>query len=516
MSFFSFLFTKKFPSAAAREQLLSGPLTLLRALFYILLIALLALLYTGIVRLNDRLLITVPAPGGTFVEGIIGAPRYINPVLAVTETDIALSRLVYAGLMKEYGDGALAPELAASYTISPDDLIYTFTLRDDLSFHDHSALTSSDVAYTVEKLQDPTLNTRSASYWQDITVETPNEHTVIFTLPGADPSFLSYATVGIMPFEVWRGIEGDGFSSTELNLAPIGAGAFKVAKIAFDDRRTPKKITLSRFRQYALGAPLLRSLELAVYANQESLRAALRSGAIDFTVSLLPESLSAGVLSGSLTTMAVPGTTRVELFRHANASALANPSLLAIINRFVDKKSLVATVENGYGIPLGDPENTQEESAQTLSLDEAQQALAELGYTVRDGVLSKGGSPVALGIATKNDPKHIAIGRELSQQLAALGIIVDVQAFTPGTFADELASGTFALVLADSTTPLPDSYTTGIPLYTTAFIYAGTKNVHSALQEKLIHPTLRYATAHRWYERTDRIYPWIQKNIIRS
>lgn len=506
MTFFSFLLKKKFPGRGARAELLAGPLTVSRLLWHILAAAGLILLYLLLLALNSRALATVPAHGGTITEGIIGAPRFINPVLAATDTDVALAALVYAGLVKEYGDGTIVPELAKEYHLSPDGRTYTFLLRDKLFFHDHSPVTSSDVAFTIEKLQDAALNPRSAAFWQTVSVSTPDKATVIVTIPSPDETFLQKMTVGIMPFELWQGIEGEAFAATSLNLFPVGAGAFRIADIATDESGTPKKISLVRHRAYPLGAPLLKGIEIAVFTNQESLLSAMKSGAIDLTFALAPASLPEGTFSSDIAVSSIPTTARMELFLHRSSSALANASLLALFNQYVDKAAIIDRVENGYGIPHDSTGSAQDAPP---SLEDALERLSSLGYALSDGVLSKNGTPVALAIATHSAPRYIEAGRALSEQLAALGVIVDVQAFDPGTFQSELAAQSFPLVLTDDASLLPDAYITGIPLYTTATPLAADPRVQGVAQGALDSPALRYATAPDWHAKTEQLYPFL-------
>ena len=87
--------------------------------------------------INERFLVVNPTNGGTLNEGIIGTPRYINPLLAVTDADRDISRLVYRGLMKEDSDGNTIPDLAESYTISDDNLTYTFILKNHIFKTEH-------------------------------------------------------------------------------------------------------------------------------------------------------------------------------------------------------------------------------------------------------------------------------------------------------------------------------------------------------------------------------------------
>ncbi len=91
----------------------------------ILIVSGLSLLY----QVNKLFLVEVPNYGGSLTEGVIGSPRFINPLLASSDIDKDLTSLIYSGLLKADSNGELSPDLAESYTISDDSLIYTFKIR---------------------------------------------------------------------------------------------------------------------------------------------------------------------------------------------------------------------------------------------------------------------------------------------------------------------------------------------------------------------------------------------------
>ena len=101
----------------------------------ILIVSILILIISGFGLLNqvNRLITTeIPAKGGVLSEGLIGSPRFINPLLELSDSDRDLSYLIYSGLMKATADGKLIPDLAKNYSISPDGLTYTFELKDNI------------------------------------------------------------------------------------------------------------------------------------------------------------------------------------------------------------------------------------------------------------------------------------------------------------------------------------------------------------------------------------------------
>ncbi len=70
-------------------------------LFWIFISISILFVFSCLVVFNSRFLQTVPTYGGKIKEGIIGTPRFINPVLATSDQDKDLTALVYAGLTKK-------------------------------------------------------------------------------------------------------------------------------------------------------------------------------------------------------------------------------------------------------------------------------------------------------------------------------------------------------------------------------------------------------------------------------
>jgi ABC-type transport system substrate-binding protein len=90
---------------------------------------------------SNKWAVQVPANGGTLREGILGTPRFINPVLATSDIDQDLTQLVYSGLIRrdqtnDNSESIIIPDLAESYSISDDGKKYTFILKKNAVFHD--------------------------------------------------------------------------------------------------------------------------------------------------------------------------------------------------------------------------------------------------------------------------------------------------------------------------------------------------------------------------------------------
>ncbi|MEZ4199988.1 MAG: ABC transporter substrate-binding protein [Candidatus Paceibacterota bacterium] len=157
---------------------------------------------------------TVPHSGGTLVEGVVGTPRFINPVLAIGRADHDLVALTYSGLMKLDTDGNLVPDLAKDITVSEDGTVYNITLNEDRYFHDGTPLTAADVLFTIGLIQDPELKSPLRGNWAGVVVEELGEYELNLILEDAYAPFLENLTVGILPKHIWSGL-----STEEMPLA---------------------------------------------------------------------------------------------------------------------------------------------------------------------------------------------------------------------------------------------------------------------------------------------------------
>lgn len=92
-----------------------------------------------------------PTQGGSVVVGMTQDLVSLDPHAV---TDAGTRNVVfnlYEGLVKATPAGELAPAVASDYTISDDAKVYTFTLRDGVTFHDGSAVTVDDIKYSIER-----------------------------------------------------------------------------------------------------------------------------------------------------------------------------------------------------------------------------------------------------------------------------------------------------------------------------------------------------------------------------
>ncbi len=196
----------------------------MRILSFVILISVITLIFGVYVNKTD----SVPELGGEYSEGVLGQPRFINPVLAQTnDADRDLVQFIYSSLFKYDGQGNLIPDLVEEYNIGEDNVTYNITLKKDVLWHDNELLTVNDVIFTIKTIQDPEYKSPLRSIWQGIQIEKIDEFTIQFKLNNVYVNFLHNLTISIMPRHLWAGISASNFPLAQYNLKPIGSGPYK-------------------------------------------------------------------------------------------------------------------------------------------------------------------------------------------------------------------------------------------------------------------------------------------------
>jgi|GEM_PF-1680837 len=495
--FFRYIWKHPLPQKDTLRTLLRRPLSWAGVLLYVLLCGILTTIYIGIICLNTRFLTTIPTHGGTIREGVIGAPRLINPVLATTETDSGLTKLLFSGLMKETVDGTVTTDLATRVDMSPDGLTYTFTLLEHLTWSDGKPLTSSDVVFTLTKRARFEAN----SYWQDVSVTNPDSQTVIISLTTPRSDLLKQTTLGIIPMHIWSKIPDEEFETSPYNLRPVGTGPFSFVRLT-NQNSIVKEIILKRNRHYAGTKSFIDRYHVLFFANQEELARALLEGEITLTGAANPE--TAHVFESKYAIDTVASTKIVALFESKNTAFFA-PQTLSILNTAIDKQSILATIEYGYGTL---PDATR------LSTKEAAAALQSVGYTLSsDNTLQKNGTPVAFSVAVANDPHTLAVAQLFSQELAQLGITAELKAFDPGRFQDILQNTEYQFFFGSHQgEELSNAYRPIITLYQSTYPLIHDRALHIPIEAPLVRPIDRYRESNTWYLRTNNVWKLFTNN----
>jgi peptide/nickel transport system substrate-binding protein len=409
-----------------------------RVLFFICAFVCIASSVALLYRLNASLLVAVPEYGGSITEGIIGSPRFINPVLAISDSDRDLTALTYSGLLHATSQGDYIPDLAQSYSVSPDGMTYTVVLRDG------TPVTVEDVLFTINKTQDSALKSPVRANWAGVDVEKVDDHTLTFTLKSPYAPFIENLTLGILPKHLWSDITDDEFAFSTLNAQPVGSGPFTVTSIAHSSNGVPTSYNLQANRNYALGRPYLDEVNIKFYQSEEALTAALKSGTVESASDLSPQNLSQ---AGSNKVFHSPLNRVYGVFFNQNQSeVLRDIAVRKALSLSVDKPGLVQQVLNGFGTPLDGPLPSDALAATfdaTSSRQQAQQLLQTAGWAPGPGgtlvkTTGKTSTTLTISLATADVPELRAAAQYLATSWGRIGVHVDVQVYSQGDLTENV------------------------------------------------------------------------------
>jgi len=211
--------------------------------------------------------------GGTHIEGVIGRPRFINPIYANSDADRDLTYLIFSGLMKYDENMNMITDLAERYEVAEEGKVYNFYLSQNLKWQDNTPLTVDDIIFTIETIQNPDFKSPFLVNWIGVKVEKIDESGVKFTLRKPYASFLENCTLGIMPKHIWQSVSPENFAFDSHNLEPIGSGMYKVKKIK-KDKANIESITLAVSSLYHKKKPYISEIKFLFFNNQEDLMSA--------------------------------------------------------------------------------------------------------------------------------------------------------------------------------------------------------------------------------------------------
>lgn len=400
-------------------------------------LVLLASVIIILVKINNKFLVTVPTRGGTITEGIIGTPRFINPVLATSDIDKDLTSLVYSGLVRKLHDGSIAPDLAESYDISKNGLVYTFKIKEGAVFHDGVRVTSEDVVFTIKQAQDPTLKSPKKANWEGVTIEATDEKTVVFTLKQAYSLFLENATIGILPKHLWSEIPAEQFSLSTLNTEGVGTGPYKIRSVSKKSSGVPSLYTFKSFNKSTLGEPYIKKITVKFYANENSLVRAIENGDVNQISAISGE--NSEMLSKKDYRMETAVLPRVfGIFFNQNENKIfTDRKVIEAFSHAINKKEIIDTALFGHGAEIDTP-SPDVSATDEYNVEIAESILDKAGWTKGDDGIrrkknGKESTTLEFSIETSDTPELTKTANIIKKNLESIGVQVEVKVFDIGS-----------------------------------------------------------------------------------
>lgn len=398
-----------------------------------------------------------PVPGGIYNEGVKGRITNVNPIYASSDADKTISKLIFAGLLTYNDEGKLVGNLASDYSVDAKGSTYTVHLKPGLTWQDGQPLTSQDVLYTFQAIQNPDVESPYQGGWKGVVVAAPDLRTVVFKLPGVLAPFPESLTMGIIPKHKLEKIPPTEMRSADFNTVnPIGAGPFKWDAIQVSNSGDPAKakaqVALMPFTEFQSGAPKLQKFVVHVFAAEEDLVKAFKDKQLYAIEGLnaVPEYAKddEAILQHNLMLRAADmvffKTSSGVLADKAFRQALVTGSNVPDIIKRLEYKTRAVREPLLAGQLAYDPKLVQS----AYDLKSAQKQLDSIGWVVgKDGYRYKSGQVLRFGLVSANSPESRMVSQQLKNQWQALGVKVNVQFKDASEFQNSVANHEYDAIL---------------------------------------------------------------------
>ena len=304
-------------------------------------------------------------------------PPNLDPTAgAAAAIDEVVYANVFEGLTRFGADGTILPALAERWDVSDDGAVWTFHLREGVTFHDGTTMDADDVVFSLDRARAGDSTNAQKQLFEGIeAVEAVDPATVRITL--GQPN-------GNLPFNLaWGDAVIVAPESADTNAtAPVGTGPFTLGRWMQGDR-----VELAAYPGYWGDAPELEAASFVFVSDPNAAFAAMMAGDLDAYPNFpAPETLAAFEADPRFSV--IVGTTEGETILAMN-NAVLDDALREAITHAVDRQAIIDGAMFGYGTPIGThfaPHSADYEDLTAGSAhdpDAAREALARSGHDGR-------------------------------------------------------------------------------------------------------------------------------------
>jgi len=362
--------------------------------------------------------------GGTLTWGVCTKPTIINPILTSHSISASLMDLIFNHLVRLNSKGEIEPDLAQSWDISSDGLVYTFYLRKGVRFHDGIECTAYDVKFTYDKIIQPRNKSPFRPFFELVEeFKAIDKYTFQAILKKPSVTFIDRLVREIAPKHLLERVD---LNNCSFNYHPVGSGPFK-----FKEWQKDEQITLEYNPDYYEGRPYLDKVIIKLYPDLRDVWVALMRSEVDYAGFIEREDYEIVKDDSAFRAYTFPIDSYYAIFYNPDDLLLADKRIREAIASGIDRKALIQKVAGGYGLECIGPFYPEslgfnpEVLAIPYDPDKSKELLREAGWqdSDSDGILEKNGEELELRVLldTRNNIFR-RIAMFLRQQLQEIGI----------------------------------------------------------------------------------------------
>ncbi|MDG4797945.1 ABC transporter substrate-binding protein [Micromonospora sp. WMMD1082] len=366
--------------------------------------------------------------GGVLTAAIGGEPDQLDPHKTSAYYSFQVLENVYDTLVEPDANLEMKPSLATGWTTSDDQLTWTFTLREGVTFSDGAPLTAEDVVYSYNRIIDEKLNT-AYKFGTVKSVTAPDPTTVVVALDAPTPNLL--ANLG--GFKGVAIVQKANVESGEVTTKPVGSGPFAIGSYTSGDN-----IRLVRNDNYWGEKPKLDGVTFTFVSDPTVALQNLRGGEVQWTDNLPPQQVPALLDGDDPTVQSIPSTDYWYLALNQARKPYDDVNVRRAIAFALDREAITKAAKFGLATvnQAAIPQNSAfhyEYAPYSHDVNQARQLLDQAGVS---------GLSMDL-MVTSEYPETVTAAQVIASQLAGVGITVKIRTLDFAQWLDEQGGGNF-------------------------------------------------------------------------
>ena len=367
----------------------------------------------------------------------MNTPTTLHPLYNVPENVRQALFLIFSPLINIEENGTISSNIAKSWMVNETETAVTITLRDDVKFHDGQSLTTEDVIFTLQQIQQIPTSPYKGTVENIASMEAIDTHTLKIVYKQAFSGILQTLFFPVMPKHIYSVTD-----QSTVAMKPVGSGPY-----VFQGFTTSKKMSLTANNNYFKGKPFIENVKVNIIPDEESSLYAFKQGLIDVVYTDLTEW---GKYANSKGTTSYEMISNIYEFLGLNLnkgifqSANIREALLCAINRqdLVQRYYLEHAVVTDTPISPASYLYDKRIEIRGYDKEKARFLLTQEGYEKdSNGYMSKNNVPLSFSIlVNKENTDRVKIANALKEAYGELGISITVDAVDKETYFSRITN----------------------------------------------------------------------------
>ncbi len=376
-----------------------------------------------------RITFVLPAYGGTYKEGLIEQPVFINPVLATSDVDKDIINLIYSNLF----------DISESVKVADNKLVWNIRLKEGVLWHDNIPFTADDVIFTIQSIHDRESRSPISITWDGISVERLSELEIKLTTSAPYAFFEdNLKQLYILPKHIFEDVPLANWRSSSFNLQPIGTGPYKWVSHEQEKSGFISDYQLTRNENYFGSKPYIENIELLFFKNEESAISSFNMARIDGLAGVSPSNLARLTRFNNTHELHMPSYYAIFLNQSTN-ELLKNKNVRQALNYATPKKEIIEKVFNMRAteptgpLPYSGVKAPEIDLLSSYDIEKANQILDDGGINI-----DKNGTRGKITLVVPNMPFLVSSSEIIKENWSKLNLEIEVLIIEPALINDEI------------------------------------------------------------------------------